>query len=183
MAMFGRNEMEKGMKAEERAAKFFENNGYHVRDLRDDDYYRERDVDFKLYKWGEKDKLVEVKSSTTAAKTGKIIVEDILNVNKGKIGWLWYTEADYITVVSQEKMFMYKPSEMRQYITRVKEEYNKIELTDDIFAPNTSSVDYNYMAEVRQLEDPTFKGSMSQIYYVDFHKYAALGYYTREIIL
>lgn len=183
--MFGQAELKRGQIGEEKAKEFFETNGYTIVDVRESDFYRKLDIDLILTK-GEESFSLEVKSNGSACRTGNLVVEDILNIAKGKLGWIWYCRADYLMVVSGNKGYIYKPVEMREYITKVKQEYMKMSgftLLDMEDTTKKVAIDGRYAAQRRQVDDPWYKGSVSEIYYVRMGIYKSLGYYMKEVDL
>ena len=181
--LFGLAELKKGRKGENTAFNYFKSAGYAIEDVSEDPFYQEQDIDFLVQK-DDVSFSLEVKSSVSAADKRKLVIEDILNIRKGRLGWIHYCKADYLAVVSKNKMFMYKPQEMREYLELVKAQNKEMEASTeqdyDLFNGTVNlDIDLNITAEKRQLEDPKFRKSVSEIYYVEIEKYMNTG---RELI-
>lgn len=156
--------------------------GWQVQDLTNVKEYFGKDVDFIAIKDGQ-----ELKIETKLNRVGRattVYIEDMLNIYKGRAGWLHYTEADFIFIVkpSYKRIYVFKTDEMRHYIDRVKVEKANLDITKEDWFKNP------YLAEERYTEDWAwekrfYEPSVSKCYLVDMEKYEALGYGVQKIDL
>ena len=175
---FSPSEMAKGKKGEQRAQEHFESLGWQVYDVSDIPEYRQKEIDFILQKDGEVF-TVEVKSSTSAAKDRKLVVETFVDISIKKLGWIWTTEADLLAVVSGDKMFIYLPYEMREYIT----ECNKQIVCKQQYGTEFKSNPMYHAFRKRFKDRNSVFGSVSEIFYVEISRYKKCGYHFQEIDL
>ena len=181
----GKSEMKRGLKGEAIVEAFLKQKGYEVKDMRDDWECRKKDIDFLATKDG-KTISIEAKSSSTAADTGILPVEDILNCNIGLKGWIWYCHADLLMVSSKNKIFIYEPAQMRHYLMSVEEERAKLVVDySDIFNPKTNmnELDKRLLPEARTMTDAANDDTPSKVIHVPFADYISLGYYGQIIEL
>lgn len=135
--MFDTKSLTKGSKGEEKVAEWLLNNGYTVHDLRNNYEARKKDIDFLAEK-GDDIISLEVKSQSNVAYDTLMNIEDILNIRTGRLGWIHYCEADFIIIYSHDRLFIFKPEEMRQYIQET--DNKKVEIVDPIIEDSVAIV-------------------------------------------
>lgn len=98
-------DIDRGSIGENLCLKLFQNmnNVVKVEDLRDDEFYQKKDIDFAVYTTNNKKANVEVKTDYLAEKTGNIVYERVSNAQYSSTGCFDKTEADYIFYVIMGK--------------------------------------------------------------------------------
>lgn len=120
---------------EEIALEFFQNNKgiYKVEDVRDSEFWRDKDVDFIITTIEGIIFTIEVKSDTMAHRTGNIVYEHTSNKYKNTLGCFRKTKADYILYYITETKEMYKihTYSLREYIDENKKQLREVSMGDN----------------------------------------------------
>lgn len=154
--MFDSKSMTKGKKGEEAVFNWLLENGYDVLDVRDDNDYRKKDIDFIASKGGQFI-TIEVKAQSNVAYDRKFNIEDVLNISTGLEGWIHKCKAEYLCIYSHGELFIVKTEEMLDYIKETP------------------------TLEKRLIEDPIIEDSIAIVQMVPAFKYKATGRYFRYI--
>jgi hypothetical protein len=103
-----------GKIAVEHSTEYYKGLGYQVADVQEDKFFQQMDVDIIL----DGDIWVEIKGDTY--RTGNLFIETIANINKGSIGCLLYTQADYIfyEFLTQGRALIIPVNSFHQWVNR-----------------------------------------------------------------
>ena len=89
--------LEQGKLTEIKIAKWFENCGFRVEDVSDNDYYKAQDIDLIIYGQDNVGHTVEIKSDEVMHKTNNLFIEQGMDRTNGwKKGWFYYCKAKII---------------------------------------------------------------------------------------
>lgn len=109
-------EYKKGVIGEELAINYFKRKGWIVYDVRNEWFYRKKDIDF-IIEMDNRRFSFEVKTQKRINQKHEIIVETC-NLNLNKDGWFYYSECDYFLFVNPEerKGYIISAFSLKEYI-------------------------------------------------------------------
>lgn len=110
------SDLQKAKKGEEIVSNYLKGNQWTVNDISNDRNMFFSGIDFVVKK-NEVSVSLDVKYDGMLEKTGNFCLENV-NYTNGKKGWLKYSQADYIFVVSRQTsdIYVYSLTDMRQFI-------------------------------------------------------------------
>jgi hypothetical protein len=104
-----------------------------VIDVRDDEKYRDMDIDFiVIFSNGEKLN-IEIKTDYEAHKTGNLPYEYRSNIKNNTIGCLEKTKADYVFwyIYENQKIYKMDIKSVKKFIHSYKNKYSQIDMGDN----------------------------------------------------
>lgn len=123
--------MQEYREGEELAIKCLKAKGYTVIDQTQKQEYWKKDVDLTAVKDGESFD-IEVKWDGRISNSNAFFFELMTDIEKNKLGWASYTEADYIFYgdSKRKKFYVFKVKDMRDYLEKHRGEYEERKAKD-----------------------------------------------------
>ena len=136
--------VKKGKLGEVAFAKWCNKNAIEWKDLSNDEYWQKKDVDFEA-KYGDKVKLVEVKTDTVLHKYGNFAVE--LNQHRARefkdseLGWYYTSKADLMAVYepTNKKLYLFDFTEFQIFVALNYEKY-KLKTKEDYMGSGKTKI-------------------------------------------
>ena len=101
-----------------RAYNYLQDIGWSVDDVTHNEQYFDKDIDLVAYRGTER-LTVEVKWDSRIATTGNMFIETYADLDRSKMGWFLFCEAEYIYYGDSvnQLFYVFKTSDLREFVS------------------------------------------------------------------